>query len=92
MKTHKTPLVCIIRAKIVPKSPSALLFKCSLGLNRHAYTKCKGCENNIAEKICRAIKEGLEKGLKEGAKNAKNIEYIKNCEAGFDSMPGNKEQ
>jgi hypothetical protein len=39
-----------------------------------------------------ALLKGLEKGMKEGAKYAKNFEHIKACENNFDSMPGNKEQ
>lgn len=39
-----------------------------------------------------ALLKGLEKGIKEGKENAKNIEHIKNGEACFDCMPGNQKQ
>lgn len=66
---HKPPLLCRIRAKLIPPSPSVMLCKCALGL-RNKTRKCPGCEANTGETICEAILAGFASGLgefKEGA-------------------------
>lgn len=62
-KKHAPPSWCRIRRALVGGSPSAA-FRCTLGLS-HGGSKCKGCTENVRERI----HEGFMAGLEEGKKN-----------------------
>lgn len=61
-KKHAPPKWCRIRRAIVGASPSAIL-RCTLGL-RSGCSKCKGCTENVGERIHEGFMAGLEEGMK----------------------------
>lgn len=60
-KKHPPPRWCHLRRALVGASPSAFAW-CGLGLI-HRARKCKGCTENVGERI----QEGFEEGLRKGA-------------------------
>lgn len=62
-KKHAAPISCRIRRAIVGPSPSAIMFRCGLGI-RQKCSKCEGCTENLAAIWREAFSAGLEEGKK----------------------------